>query len=69
MREINVSLALDAKPGPSRRATITVSGPADDWFGVGFGALAMADAPWAVIVDGEGAVTERKLADHGEVTL
>jgi hypothetical protein len=31
----------------------------------GFNASAMKDAPWAVVVDGHGAVTERKLSDQG----
>eukprot|EP00931_Biecheleriopsis_adriatica_P028977 TRINITY_DN17265_c1_g3_i1.p1 TRINITY_DN17265_c1_g3~~TRINITY_DN17265_c1_g3_i1.p1 ORF type:complete len:822 (-),score=103.16 TRINITY_DN17265_c1_g3_i1:114-2579(-) len=46
-------------------AHITMSGPAGAWFGVGFHAKAMADLPYAVIIDGNGAVTERKLQDHG----
>jgi len=46
-------------------ARITLSGPSDVWFGVGFNASAMKDAPWAVVVDGTGAVTERKLSDQG----
>jgi len=46
-------------------AIITMRGPSDVWFGVGFDATAMKDKPYAIIVDGKGAVTERKLADHG----
>ena len=46
-------------------ARIVLSGPSDVWFGVGFNASAMKDAPWAVVVDGHGAVTERKLTDQG----
>ena len=34
-------------------------GRADVWFGVGFNASAMKDAPWAIIIDGHGAVSER----------
>ena len=34
------------------------------WFGVGFNATCMKDAPWAVIVDGTGVVSERKLQDQ-----
>jgi len=56
---VQLALSLDAD-----KATITLTGPADVWFGVGFGARAMADAPWTVIVDGSGKVSERKLADH-----
>jgi hypothetical protein len=45
-------------------ATITFSGPAGAWFGVGFDASKMADQPYAIIVDGSGKVTERKLGSH-----
>ena len=48
---------------------ITMSGPTGVWFGVGFSAAAMKDQPYAIIVDGTGKVTERKLADHGPGTL
>ena len=41
--------------------TLTLSGPADAWFAVGFGATAMGDRPWTVVVDGAGLVSERKL--------
>jgi hypothetical protein len=58
---VRVSLALDAA---SQRANITLSGPADVWFGVGFGAHAMADAPWTLVVLGNGTVGERNLADQ-----
>eukprot|EP00005_Dracoamoeba_jomungandri_P011599 CAMPEP_0174265228 /NCGR_PEP_ID=MMETSP0439-20130205/25700_1 /TAXON_ID=0 /ORGANISM="Stereomyxa ramosa, Strain Chinc5" /LENGTH=693 /DNA_ID=CAMNT_0015351583 /DNA_START=91 /DNA_END=2172 /DNA_ORIENTATION=+ len=44
--------------------TITMTGPANVWFGVGFNASQMADLPYAIIVDGEGGVTERKLGNH-----
>ena len=40
------------------------AGPAGVWFGVGMNASAMKDSPWAIIVDGEGQVTERKLQDQ-----
>ena len=58
---VRVSVALDAE---KRQATLTLSGPADVWFGAAFGAHAMADAPWTVVVDGSGAVSEKLLADH-----
>jgi len=45
-------------------AIITISGPAAVWFGVGLGALNMGDAPWTVVVEGNGAVSEWKLGDH-----
>jgi hypothetical protein len=55
---VNVSVHLDS---PANIATLTLSGPDGVWFGVGFGAQAMADQPWTIIVDGAGAVTERKI--------
>jgi hypothetical protein len=51
------------------KATLTLSGPAEVWFGLGFDASTMADKPYAIIVDGKGAVTERRLANHGPGTL
>ena len=51
------------------KVTLTLSGPADVWFGVGFGASTMNDKPYAIIVDGNGKVTERKLENHGPGTL
>jgi len=50
-------------------AIITISGPVGVWFGVGFNAVAMKDEPYAIIVDGNGSVTERKLANHGPGSL
>ena len=44
--------------------TITISGPADVWFGIGFNTQSMANAPYTIVVDGEGGVTERVLGDH-----
>lgn len=46
-------------------ATLTLAGPAGGWFGVGFAARSMSDLPYAIIVNGDGSVEERKLADHG----
>ena len=46
-----------------------MSGPADVWFGIGFGASTMNDKPYAIIVDGNGNVTERKLENHGPGSL
>ena len=57
---VNASISHDGV-----HATITLVGPAKVWFGVGFDATQMADAPYAIIVNGAtGAVTERKLASH-----
>mmetsp|Transcript_2949 Transcript_2949/g.6209 ORF Transcript_2949/g.6209 Transcript_2949/m.6209 type:complete len:755 (+) Transcript_2949:19-2283(+) len=63
---VNMSLHLSTV---SDRATITLSGPSSVWFAVGFNAHEMGDAPWTVVVDGNGNVTERKLADHNPGTL
>ena len=51
--------------GEDDNATITLSGPAGLWFGVGLDARSMADQPYALIVDGHGRVSERRLANHG----
>lgn len=48
----------------SSEVIITITGPATVWFGVGLGATLMADMPYTIVVDGKGAVTERKLANH-----
>lgn len=58
---LEISLRLDAKAGV---ATINLTGPANVWFGVGFNATQMADKPYAIIVDGSGNVTERRLGQH-----
>jgi len=58
---VNLTLNLDASLD---LAEITIQGPDSVWFGVGFNASLMADSPYAIIVDGEGAVQERKLAAH-----
>ena len=47
---------------------LTLTGPSKVWYGVAFNAAAMKDQPYAIIVDGDGKVTERKLADHGPGT-
>ena len=62
--EVNMSLSHDTKT-----VVLTLSGPANVWFGVGFDASTMADKPYAIIVDGAGAVTERKLENHAPGTL
>ena len=45
-------------------ASFTLTGPDAVWFGVGFDAKTMADKPYSFIVDGSGAVTERRMGDH-----
>lgn len=59
---VKVDVSLDLA---NDLATITLTGPSAVWFGVGFGAEMMKDAPWAIIVDGNGKVTEMKLSDQG----
>ena len=64
-----VHLAL-AVHGGSKSVEITMSAPSNGgWFGVGFFAQAMVETPYAIIIDGNGTVTERKLANHGAGTL
>jgi hypothetical protein len=58
-----VTLALDVN-GLTNLVNISISGPSQYWFGVGFNATAMQNLPYAIIVDGNGGVQERKLADH-----
>jgi len=67
-REDLVTISLDVN-GPTDIVTITLSGPSQFWYGVGFNASQMADLPYAIIVDGDGEVHERKLADHDPGTL
>ena len=55
---VDVAVTLNAT---SKLATISLTGPSDVWFGVGFGAQAMADRPWTIVVDGNGNVSERHL--------
>eukprot|EP01060_Flectonema_neradi_P036402 TRINITY_DN698_c1_g2_i1.p1 TRINITY_DN698_c1_g2~~TRINITY_DN698_c1_g2_i1.p1 ORF type:complete len:718 (+),score=175.93 TRINITY_DN698_c1_g2_i1:80-2155(+) len=47
---------------------LTLTGPSDKWFGVGFNARAMSDTPYAIIVNGTGDVMERRLANHAPGT-
>lgn len=58
---IDVSIDLTEA---DQTAVMTVTGPSDVWFGVGFGATSMDDEPWTIVVDGNGQVTERKLGNH-----
>ena len=45
--KVTVQVDLDAT---NDLVTLSLSGPSDVWFGVGFGAQKMKDAPWAVII-------------------
>ena len=55
---VSVQVDVDAK---ADLVTITLAGPSAVWFGVGFNASAMKGAPWTIIVEGDGKVSERKL--------
>ena len=44
--------------------TITLTGPADAWFGVGFNAVTMANSPYTLVVNSTG-VSERKIGTCG----
>lgn len=60
----NVSLSLTLDASSTDLATITMTGPDGVWYGVGLNAELMENLPYAIIVDGTGAVTERKLGNH-----
>ena len=49
--------------------TLTLSGPSQVWFGIGFSASQMSDKPYSIIIDGHGQVTERKLDNHSPGSL
>jgi hypothetical protein len=57
---VTLGLSVSASAG----VTVSITGPADgNWFGVGFNAQVMFGA-YAIVVDGEGAVTEHSLGLH-----
>jgi hypothetical protein len=57
-------LTIDLDVNSENNVTkITITGPSDVWFGVGFNASSMSDAPYTIVVEGE-KITERKLANH-----
>lgn len=62
--QVNISLRLNASV-----AAFRLEGAAGAWFGVGFNATKMADLPYAIIVDGNGEITERQLGEHTAGTL
>jgi len=53
-----------SEKGTSGKVTMTVSGPADVWFGVGFDAVEMSDQPYTLIVNASG-VIEQKIGTCG----
>ena len=66
--KVAFSIDFDSVVDVNGQAIITLTGPDGVWFGVGLGTktLTMYDKPYAIIVDGNGAVTERKLGNHAE---
>jgi len=61
---VNVSITMDPLQD---LVTMALTGPLNVWFGVGFGARAMSDQPWTIVVSGSGddvRVTELVLKDH-----
>ena len=58
---VTLDLSVDRA---SDNVTITMSGPSAVWFGVGFDTQFMSNSPYAIIIDGVGAVTERVLGEH-----
>lgn len=69
---VQLALELDAaanSASTSGVATLTLVGPANLWFAVGFNATQMADAPYAIVIAGGGKVSERKLARHASGVL
>ena len=63
---IGVALSLDIVGDD---VNITLSGPADVWFGVGFNAYSMGDEPYTIVASGTSAPMERKLGNHAPGTL
>jgi hypothetical protein len=61
---VTLGLSLSLTAG----ATITMTGPAENWFGVGFDTHVMPGA-YAVVVDGTGKVSEHMLGDHTAGTV
>lgn len=58
---VSVSVSLNAE---TQLVELTLQGPSSVWYGVGFGARGMPDAPWTIVIDGYGNVSEHKLGDH-----
>jgi hypothetical protein len=64
---VSLNLTLDASVAGGL-ATLTISGPAAGWFGVGLGASAMADSPYTIIVNASGAF-EQQIGSCGSGAL
>ena len=64
--QVSVKINLDSTSDVNGKVTINMTGPDGKWFGIGLGAktFTMSDRPYTIIVDGDGAVTERKLGNY-----
>ena len=64
--QVSFDISLDSQSDVNGKVVINMTGPDGKWFGIGLGAktFTMSDTPYAIIVDGNGAVTERKLGNH-----
>jgi len=60
----SISGDISEKQPKGGNATITISGPAGGWFGVGLNATRMADSPYTLIVN-ESGVVEQKIGTCG----
>ena len=65
---LNVSIIIDQTED---LVTLQLTGPANVWFGIGFGAQTMANRPWTIVVSGgiNSTISERKLEDHAAGTI
>jgi hypothetical protein len=60
-----VKLTVGVDAGSKATAKITITGPSNAWFGVGFNATLMANEPYAITIEGSaGNVVERRLGSH-----
>ena len=48
----DITLSISSANAEKPEVQITLSGPTGVWFGVGFDATSMANAPYAIVVDG-----------------
>mmetsp|Transcript_78311 Transcript_78311/g.151216 ORF Transcript_78311/g.151216 Transcript_78311/m.151216 type:complete len:904 (+) Transcript_78311:70-2781(+) len=60
----SISGDVTEKQPQGGKATITISGPADTWFGVGLNASAMADSPYTLIINASG-IMEQQIGTCG----
>jgi len=65
---VKLGLSVPSAHSGMKNVTITVTGPADVWFGVAFGATLMDAQPYAIIVEASGKVSERQLAKESPGT-